>query len=169
MEEYVQACQAEETVNQNKVWGQTQDKKGLTLVEMLIAMTVLLIVTLALMQTALVGIDSNMRNLLRDEAINIAEMRMSEARNTAFASLVSDTTPGDNLALTSCQSAPVNDAANYPKQFNRDFRNTTISYGTRMTIDNTMGTDNKGVTILVRWEYRNECFSHSISTVLRSR
>ena len=70
-----------------------KEKKGLTLVEVLIAMVILLLVSLALMQTALVSIDANMRNVLRDEAVSVAEMRMDEARNTAFDSLASDSTP----------------------------------------------------------------------------
>ncbi len=36
------------------------------------------------MQTALVSIDSNMINVLRDEAVSIAEMRMNELRNRPF-------------------------------------------------------------------------------------
>ncbi len=47
----------------------------------MIALVVLLVVSLALMQTALVSIDANMTNILRDEAVGIAEMRMNEARN----------------------------------------------------------------------------------------
>ena len=39
---------------------------GFTLVEVMIALVVLLLVFLALMQTALVSIDSNMKNNLRD-------------------------------------------------------------------------------------------------------
>ena len=68
------------------------NKKGFTLVEVMIAMVVLLLVFLALMQTALVSIDSNMKNNLRDEAANIAAMRMEQARNLQY------TQSTDNLA-----------------------------------------------------------------------
>lgn len=57
------------------------NKKGLTLIEVMVALVVLLLVFLALMQTALVSIDSNMINVLRDEAVNIAEEQMSNQRN----------------------------------------------------------------------------------------
>ena len=63
---------------------------GFTLVEVLISMVVLLLVSLALMQTALVSIDSNMMNILRDEAVGIAEEEMNEARGVSF-SLLGDT------------------------------------------------------------------------------
>src|SRR4030042_6811536 len=60
------------------------NKTGLGLIEVMIALVVMLVVFLALMQTALVSIDSNMINVLRDEAVSIAEMRMSELRNRPF-------------------------------------------------------------------------------------
>ncbi len=50
----------------------------------MIAFVVLLFVFLALMQTALVSIDSNMRNVLRDEAVRVAEERMNAHRNVPF-------------------------------------------------------------------------------------
>ena len=56
------------------------DKKGLTLIEVMVALIVLLLVFLALMQTALLSIDSNMINVLRDEAVNIAEEQMSDCK-----------------------------------------------------------------------------------------
>src|SRR3990172_4640679 len=78
---------------------------GFTLVEVMIALVVLLFVSLAMMQTALVSIDSNMINVLRDEAVRIAEERMSELRNVPF----------DNLAV-----ADTNGAANSPGSFVAD-------------------------------------------------
>ena len=60
------------------------NKRGMSLVEVMIALLVMLLVFFALMQTALVGIDSNMLNSLRSEAVNVAEMRMNEARNEPF-------------------------------------------------------------------------------------
>ena len=61
------------------------NKKGMTLIEVMIALVILLIVMLALMQTVTLGINSNVSNLLRDEATNIAELRITELRNTLLA------------------------------------------------------------------------------------
>ena len=69
-----------------------KNKKGLTLVEVMISLVVLLLVFLALLQTALVSIDSNMTNVLRDEAVNIAEEQMNIARNIDYDSLPAGTT-----------------------------------------------------------------------------
>ncbi len=50
----------------------------------MIALVILMVVSLALMQTALLGIRENLRNAMRDEAVNIADQRMNELRNTDF-------------------------------------------------------------------------------------
>ncbi len=78
-----------------------RNKKGFTLVEVMIALLVLLFVSLAMMQTALVSIDSNMANVLRDEAVRIGEMRMADARNLPFSSLSNDGTD-PNLTAAIC-------------------------------------------------------------------
>ena len=82
----------------------TQD--GVSLVEVMIALVVLLLVFMGLLQAALLGIDSNMRNIIRDEAVTVAAMRMEEARSMPFDNVVNDTADpitDDNLALVSCQ------------------------------------------------------------------
>ena len=60
------------------------NKKGVTLIEMMIALVILLVVSLALMQTAIIGISMNVQNALRDEAVNVAEMRMNQLRSMPF-------------------------------------------------------------------------------------
>ena len=61
------------------------NKKGFTLVEVMVAFVILLFVSLAMMQLGLVSIGSNITNILRDEAVSIADQRlndlMSEASN----------------------------------------------------------------------------------------
>jgi type IV pilus assembly protein PilV len=122
------------------------DKKGLTLVEVMIALLVLLVVSLALMQTALVSIDANMTNILRDEAVSIAEMRMNEARSTPFDTMVSD-------------------AADIP--IARNIRNVTgFTYTTRMTVTN-LGIDDRQVNIAVGWIWKGENYTHNITTIMR--
>ena len=115
------------------------DKKGLTLVEVMIALLVLLVVSLALMQTALVSINANMTNVLRDEAVNIAEMRMNET-------LVSE---GADIPIA------------------RNVRNITgFSYATRMTVAN-LTVDNRQVDIRVGWTWKGQNYTHNITTILR--
>lgn len=120
------------------------DKKGLTLVEVLIAMVILLFVSLALMQTALLSIDSNMRNILRDEAVSIADDKMDEARNEPFSSL-----------------------AAFSNTVTRDVRRTGISFGVDRTVSG-INTDNKQVDITVDWTWKGQTYSHTISTIVRN-
>ena len=80
------------------------NREGVSLVEVMIALVVMLLVFFALMQTALVGIDSNTQNSLRSEAVNIAELRMNEVRNTPFDSILSDSGSPSTVFDTSCTS-----------------------------------------------------------------
>jgi len=137
-----------------------KNNQGLTLVEVLIAMVVFLLVSLAMMQTALVGIDSNSRNFLRDEAVSVTEIRMNEARNVPFASLISD-------------------AADVP--IVRNVRNITggVTFNTRMVVaeldgDTIPGTDDantKQINVTTTWEWRDNtvangnAYTHRISTI----
>lgn len=130
-----------------------RDNKGMTLVEVVIALTVLLIVLLALMQTALVSINANMINVLRDEAVSMAEERMSEARNIPFDSLATGIT-------------------NFPAQ-TRSIRNIpSFPYNVVRTISSA-GPDAMQVGITVTWEWKEKtganAYTHSISTIVRRR
>jgi len=143
------------------------DNRGLTLVEIMIALTLLLLVSMAMMQTALVGIGANMQNVLRDEAVRIAETRMHDARNLQFDQLVSDTAdtiPDEAFAMASCPAQP----ANYPVVIEGNFKNMApVRFGTIRTVNDLDG-DHKQVTVLVRWEYRNTCYSHQVDALISS-
>ncbi len=144
------------------------NKKGLTLVEVLISMTVLLLVSLALMQTALVSIDSNMGNLLRDEAVSIAEMRMKEARNLQFTktvdNLVSDNTDTD-LSGANCPANFVSTFGTSGRLIRRDFKNiTNFDFCTNMTVTS-LNTDNKQIDITVAWVWKGESYNQTTTTI----
>lgn len=123
------------------------NRKGFTLVEVMIALLMLLLISLAMMQTALVSIDANMTNVLRDEAVHVAEQRMTTARNTSFDALTSD-------------------GADVPED--RKVRNATITYNTRLTAT-TLNTDNKQVRVDVRWAWKGQNYTHTTSTIVRKQ
>ncbi len=147
---------------------------GLTLVEVMIALIIMLLVFFALMQTALVGIDSNMINSLRSEAVNIAEMRMNEVRNDPFVSVVSD--PND-LSAGGCASAdcPTGFSAKgecFPMDVRSisGFKFCTNLACTELGGDGNCATDdvnvdNKQVNITVGWKWKGENYTHRITTV----
>ncbi len=128
--------------------------EGFTLVEVMIALVVSLLVFLALMQTALVGIDSNMKNVLRDEAVRIAEMKMNEERNKDFNKLRAGT---------------------FSESITRNIRNVqNFSFTVNRTITD-LNTDNKQINITVIWEWKENTiangnpYTHVINTILRKQ
>jgi prepilin-type N-terminal cleavage/methylation domain-containing protein len=135
------------------------NKKGLTLVEMMIALVILLLVFLALMQTALLSINSNITNLFRDEAASIAEQHMIFIRNMPFDS-VTDTSSSfvDDPRPTVAGIEGINDT--------RDFRSFSITFRPERQVTD-LGIDNKQVDIRVSWDWKGETFTHSINAVLR--
>ena len=150
--------------------------EGFTLVEVMIALVIVLLVFLALMQTALVGIDSNMRNVLRDEAVKIAEMRMNEARSIPFVSLVSDSASPLSDYDSSCDSG-CNDC---PTGFStgkcrcRNLRNISkFKFCTNLTCQELGGdgdcttndADNKQMNITIGWKWKGDNYTHRITTI----
>jgi len=141
--------------------------RGFTLVEVMIALVITLLVFLALMQTALVGIDSNMRNVLRDEAVSIAEMRINQAMNIPFVSVISDS---GSLSGYDCPSGF--SATGVPVE--RNLRNIAgFDFCTNLTCQELGGdgdcatndAGNKQVNITVGWRWKDENSTHRISTI----
>jgi len=128
------------------------DKKGLSLVEVMISLVIVLLVFLALMQTALVSIDANTANILRDEAVSMAEAGMSNARNSPF----------DSLGTTS--------SVQY-----RSFKSMTNFPFTVATVVNDLNVDNKQVDITITWGWKEKTvangnpYTYRVSTILRRR
>jgi prepilin-type N-terminal cleavage/methylation domain-containing protein len=119
-----------------------RNNRGLTLVEVMIALLVALVIFLALMQTALIGIDANMRNVLRDEAVSVAADMMDLERNKAFSSVVSETPP------------PVY----------RQVRNVNVPFYEDIFITD-LDANNKIINVRVTWQWKGDNYSHSISTI----
>lgn len=127
------------------------NNKGVSLVEVMVALLIALLVFFAMMQTALVGIDSNVRNLLRDEAVSVAQQQMDKARNVAYDALVSGTeTVRRNIRNL---KDPDNPSENIP--FNTTTTVTELS-------------NNKQINILVTWQWKGTNYSHSITTIRKT-
>ena len=148
-----------------------RNNKGMTLVEVLVALLISLMVFLALMQTALVSIDSNMRNVLRDEAVKIAEMRMNMVRSSLYQAVTSDAS-----SLSGCSSDCPTGFSGTGVCASKDVRSITgFNYCTNVTCvelggdgDCTTGdAENKQVNITVGWKWKGEDYTHRISTIKR--
>jgi prepilin-type N-terminal cleavage/methylation domain-containing protein len=131
------------------------NKKGVTLIELMISLVILLIISLALMKTTLLGISTNVKNQLRDEAANVAEMSMIRLRNLPF----TDTLTHADLTAT----AGVDETA-----VPRKFRRFSIDFTPRRTIAD-INTRAKQITITVSWNFRGQVNTHGITTIMRKQ
>ncbi len=57
------------------------NNRGVTLVEVMISMVILMVVFMGLIQASLLSINHNMRNAIRDEAVRVAAESMSRLRS----------------------------------------------------------------------------------------
>jgi prepilin-type N-terminal cleavage/methylation domain-containing protein len=134
------------------------NNKGVTLVEVMISLVIFLIVFMGLMQTALLSIDGNVRNVERDEAIMIANGELDNLKNIPF-------------------NDPLLNAATTCRIVSRDFRNISKQYNVCDIIANLDAAVNtKSIQVVVGWNHKNETavqsptnreFQHSITTVRR--
>ncbi len=110
----------------------------------MVALLLCLVLFLGMTQTVVLGIDSNMVNVLRAEAINIADQEMTVARN-------------DPAVATSSYTVT------------RDFRN--VSGGIPFNVTRTVTTDTYGhlnITIGLAWTWKSQNYTHTIQTVRRN-
>jgi len=128
--------------------------RGVTLIEMIIALVLLLIVSLAMMQTGNLAIQTNLANALRDEAVNVAEARMNELRNELLTSTATSTLLTQTAGLVSDSTTT------------RSFRAASFQYTLSRQVSD-IGTDAKQVTLNVTWTHQGASHSHSITTILR--
>lgn len=132
------------------------NNKGVTLVEVMIALVVLLFVFLGLLQAAILSIESNVRNEVRDAAVQIAVDDITQARTENFVNLV-DTTGA-------CNPSP-----NSPQQ--RYFRNqqAPIQYNVCRIITDSIALGDilrKQVSVQVSYMYRNEPTTYTMVTTI---
>jgi len=149
------------------------NNKGMGLVEVMIALTVMLLVFLALMQTALVSIDANMLNTMRGEAVNVAELRMNKVRTDRFDAIVSDG-PLINDPNGGCTSV-CNDCPDNPNTPAADFATGACICSDVRSIENfkyctnvtstALGADNRRIDVMVGWKWKGEDYFHTISTI----
>jgi Tfp pilus assembly protein PilV len=129
---------------------------GMTLVEVLIAMTIVFIVFLGMSSAGLVVLDQNIKNSQRDEAVSVAEMELQRVRNTPFATIAND-----NHVVY------------------RQIRGLNVGYAVARTVANPDGTtpvndpNNRQVTINVTWSrienHQTKSYDHTVVTIVRAR
>ena len=122
----------------------------MTLVEALVSLVIVFIVFLGLSASGLVVLNENIKNDIRDEAVNVAEQEMTAARRVLF----------DNLATLPTYSVA------------RQVRGVTKNFNVTRTVAAIGGDpDNRQVTVTVAWtRIENQAvrnYSHQVATIVR--
>lgn len=130
------------------------NSRGFTLVEVLVAMSILLIGLLGFLQGVNVAMEHNLKNLLRNEASTIAEQELSSIRSAVYSTLA-DTSYSAGTTLL------------YGK-----VRGNTAPYKLRkeiVTVTNaTTGTSSKEIKVLLSWTYKNISTNYYEASTIRS-
>ncbi|NTW60219.1 MAG: hypothetical protein HGB21_02735 [Nitrospirae bacterium] len=126
------------------------DNKGMSLLEVMIASVFLMVVSLALVQTSLLGFQENLRNSLREEAVRIADQTIGDLRARAWTQTFID--PLLNPGVTTATMT------RNLRSFQKDFSVTT-------TITD-LSTGIKQITVKVDWTYKGPTFSHSTTVIV---
>ncbi len=134
-----------------------RNDKGMTLIEVLIAMTLLAIAFTGLIQSMLVAINTNVMIELREDAVAIADQRMTELRNTPFP------VPPATNDLSDTPPSGVVEAS-----VTRMVRSVSQTFTLARTIT-PVTANSKQVVIIVGWNYRGANYQHTVSTVIRGQ
>jgi prepilin-type N-terminal cleavage/methylation domain-containing protein len=129
-----------------------KNNRGMTLIEVLIAIVITFIVFLGLSGSGIFVMNENIKNSLRDEAVSVAGMEMEQVRNTSFDTLYS--APGtqsvDNVV--------------------RQIRGLTVNYGVTRTVT-ILDSNNLQVSINVTWDRtennQTKSYNDNIATIVR--
>jgi type IV pilus assembly protein PilV len=126
----------------------TLNKKGFTLLEVLVATTILTVGMLGALEVLVLSMQQNLNNLARDESVRIAEQRMTELKNSSFSS------------LTGCTSSvPCSSTVT------RKFKNTNRAFNVQW-IFTSLSSTSVSVQVLVTWNIRGKDYSHSITSII---
>lgn len=129
------------------------NKKGVTLVEVMISLVILLFVFMGLIQASLVSINSNLRNEIRDGAASLAAEYMARAKAT----------PIDTLAGAAICGALTTTTVN----LNRQIRSATQPYTvvTSSCFTDAVNRNNAMVTVTVTYTNPDDLVNVQTQTI----
>lgn len=120
---------------------------GFTLVEVLVAIAFLTISMLAILHALGLSVEHNLKNIVMDEAVRIAEQRMNELRNTPVASL-ENSTSSTRITIT------------------RQIRNRSFTYTVDWIVEN-LSADSRTIQVIVQWlDWRNNSHRHTATSIV---
>lgn len=125
-----------------------RDERGLTLVEVLVALAIVFIVFLGLTDSGLVALEYNIQNGLREEGVQVADDVIAASRNLPFLTL------SGMLGTDPTQTVT------------RQVRNLSWPYQYTRTIT-ALNADNIQVSVNVHWQRKGRTFTHQAVAIVR--
>ncbi len=144
-----------------RMLGSAHQSKGFTLIEALVALTLLALVLLGLLAGLLTVYQHNLRNLLRDEAGSVAQECVENLRSIPFASLTSLDIPCNGPATVAVSSPCLNPAG--VNVVSRQVRNVSTTFRVGWAIVD-RGANLKEVDVRVCWNYRGQEYVYTFRT-----
>lgn len=121
-----------------------KNNKGFTLIEFLVAIVIIMVGLLALLQSVNIAISHNLTTLFRNQAVMLADERMTLEKTKPF-DCISTTTISSSMLLN------VNNA----------FKNYSV-----VKIGSSMTTNTKSIEIDVVWKHKGTRYIHTISSLV---
>lgn len=124
------------------------DDRGMTLVEVLVSLAILFVVFYGLLDTMLVASEFNMRNVLRDEAVAVADNQVTTLRSVPYAALATGVT---TMTVT------------------RRIRGLDVPYAVTDNVSAVTDPNVRRVNVQVQWTRKGRTYTHSLATLVRNR
>jgi len=126
------------------------NRKGFTLIEFLVAIVILMVGLLGLLQSINLALFTNLENILRTEAVMLADDRMMAQRSKTFTAI-----------------STTSRSANVPRDIRGIFKSYTVqTVGSVVTTTDSGAPRSKQVDINVSWKIKTKRFTHSVSSII---
>ncbi|NOY65406.1 MAG: prepilin-type N-terminal cleavage/methylation domain-containing protein [Nitrospirae bacterium] len=130
--------------------------KGFTLIEVLFALSIILITMLGLYKVTDLSMMTNMKNVIRDEGVQVAREVSNRIRAIPFDKLTTGTWQQSDFAAIGYQNA----------QVTRNFRGFSVTYNLAATVTD-YSNEVRQIDVTVSWTYRGTSYNHTISSMVR--
>ena len=136
------------------------NSKGFTIIELLVAMTILAIVLLGLLGGFINIYRYNLNNMLRDEAVLIAQETFEEFRNDNITEIISE------FQDTVCNP---DDNSTGSHRVIRQLRNKNFAFGRQLELLSPSPVDVAPVRVTVCWKNHGRLMSQTFETIIQGK
>ena len=127
----------------------SDNQSGFTLIEFCVAVLIMMVGLLGLLQTVNTAADHNLANILRNEAVTIADNYMVAAKSSVV----------DTASLNALVSITT------PILVSTRIRSGTKSYSVTRVVSNA-STNSKEIVVTVTWDHKGKTVQHMISSLV---